>query len=163
MTEYTFTSKDPLGLLSVLGEASNEFDNEGAPVSKALIDELRDQLRSQVKPVVEEPTEFGSIVRASSDKCEPQMWSPIPRTGDHWWHSETGKLERWRDLDVDEVLRFGVGDEEAHAASFTEGFDAACNEILKALRKLRVNAITGERQDAYDKAIAAVERELAES
>lgn len=52
---------------------------------------------------------------------------------------------------VAELLLEGIDN-----ALFTEGFDVACNEIIKDLTRLRDEAITGERKDAYAKAIAAV-------
>lgn len=42
---------------------------------------------------------------------------------------------------------------------FTEGFDVACGEIVKDLTRLHDEAITGERKDAYEKAIAAAEHQ----
>lgn len=90
------------------------------------------------------------------------------------WESDLLNLQYRREtavavleaMDVDQYLIDAVANASATPgepdnASFTEGFDAACNEILKALRKLRADAIAGEHQDAYDESIAAVERELA--
>lgn len=54
-------------------------------------------------------------------------------------------------LHVTELLLEGIDN-----SLFTEGFDVACNEIIKDLTRLRDEAITGERKDAYAKAIAAV-------
>lgn len=48
---------------------------------------------------------------------------------------------------------------DADNAAFTEGFDAACNEILKELQAIRRDAITAERQDGLDRAIGTVERQ----
>lgn len=109
----------------------------------------------------EEPQEFGSVVRASSVRYEEQNWTPIPRTGEHWWHSETGKLEMWRDLIDPEVLRIGVGtDEKAKAdesVAYSNGYEKGAADrtarILLRLQALRAVAITAPEQDQFDKAI----------
>jgi hypothetical protein len=131
--------------------------------------ELADSIEEQVKPTVEEPVAWGSLVRADSTASAQVRilfaYVPAPEevadAGERKfsWYSEKDSWHSWQDLSRIEVLRIGVGAEDPDAASFTEGFDAACNEILKDLRKLRVNAITGERQDAYDKAIKAAVRQ----
>lgn len=87
---------------------------------------------------IEEPQEFGSIVRASSEAYEEQNWTPIPRTGEHWWHSETGRLEKWRDLVDPEVLRIGVGtDEQAkadEAVTYNNGYEkGAADAVTRAI------------------------------
>lgn len=96
----------------------------------------------------EEPQEFGSVVRASSVRYEEQNWTPIPRTGEHWWHSETGKLEMWRDLIDPEVLRIGVGT------------DALRSVLLEKITALQDRAITGVEKYQLGLALDAVRAEL---
>lgn len=218
MTEFTFTSKDPKGLLCVLGEASIEFANENAPQSMALIDELRDQLRAQVKPAVEEPTGdcvvfvFG-LAYKRQDNGE---WWPLGAISDGWeWPNLIQECisqglafpviyrreEPCVAAEDPEVLRIGVGAEydhplqqlrdilfrspsgemtnregaEAYKAlrreisilleaehpeqtpTYQQGFDDCALHFRQQLIQLRSSAITAERQDAYDKAIEAVE------
>jgi hypothetical protein len=119
--------------------------------------ELADSIEEQVKPAIKEPREWGSVVLAHDTGGSARMRWIL--TGGIWRAERHNYCTSWAGLLDVEVLRIGVGAEDPDAASFTEGFDAACNEILKDLRNLRVNAITGERQDAYDKAILAVTRQ----
>jgi hypothetical protein len=70
-------------------------------------------------------------------------------------------------IDVDQYLIDAVRDARPADADvttaenkwFVEGFDVACNEIIRDLTRLLDEAITGERKDAYEKAIAAVEHQ----
>lgn len=64
-------------------------------------------------------------------------------------------LEEDTDVVTDSVMTAMAGVD----ALFTEGFDAACNEILKDLNRLRAELITAPEQSALDKAIAAVEHQ----
>jgi len=161
---YTINPKDPHGLLCVLGEASIEFDNEGAVQSKALIDELRDQLREQVKPAVEQPTEFGSIVRAGLDGLSDRvLWQRWARGG---WQSEEGAFVASFDfLDHPEVLRVGIGEppeqdpalDQAYGNGQYAGWGEALSAASRKLRTIRAEVITSERKSAYDTAIRTVE------
>jgi hypothetical protein len=70
-------------------------------------DELEIALRSQLpKPPVEEPADFGSVVRASwgdNDRC---LW--IRRNGVNCWEDAAGLNASWSYLSDVEVLRVGV-------------------------------------------------------
>lgn len=131
MTEFTFTSKDPKGLLCVLGEASIEFANENAPQSMALIDELRDQLRAQVKPAFEEPAGdcvvfvFG-LAYKRQDNGE---WWPLGAISDGW---------EWPNLIQERPERAGAPQDPEVAAvggrgmsASYERFDARMDEALE--------------------------------
>lgn len=112
----------------------------------------------------QEPQEFGSVVRASSVRYEEQNWTPIPRTGEHWWHSETGKLEMWRDLVDPEVLRIGVGVDEKACDGWREGFNQGNldtrQRIYSRLTRLRATLITAPEHTAIDKALAEIEADV---
>jgi hypothetical protein len=141
-----------------------------------------DSIEEQLKPVIEEPTEFGSIVRAGSPQDAPatefDLWTPTPRRK-HYWMSQSGLCEVWSELTDVEVLRVGIGDAlpttaaelgrmsvaahiqkraEEHACA--KGAERAKTVHLMRLRDLRAGAISAERKDAYDKAICAVEEPL---
>jgi hypothetical protein len=90
--------------LAVLREIGGGVD-EGAT---ARLRELADSIEEQVKPAIEEPTEFGSVVRATnSDKLYVLADPTDPGTpwcgADGFWHT-------WLGLGPVEVLRVGIGD-----------------------------------------------------
>ena len=59
---------------------------------------------------------------------------------------------------VEAESEFGFeGDDDAFEEGFETGFRAAAADMLQRLRALRADAITFERQNAYDRAIEAVE------
>lgn len=72
-------------------------------------------IEEQVKPAIEEPTEFGSIVRArypvQPENSERPLWQLSPAHGKHYWISQAGELEVWSELTDVEVLRVGLGDD----------------------------------------------------
>ena len=107
---YTIDPKDPEALLHVLGEASIEFNNAGHFISQSIVDELRDQLRAQVKPPIDEPEAFGSLVHAREryNNAPLLLWQKCPERGKHYWMSETGAVEVWSELTDVEVLRVGL-------------------------------------------------------
>jgi hypothetical protein len=160
MSTFTFDSKDPKGLLCVLGEASIEFDNMGATASKALLDELRDQLRAQVKPAIEEPQEFGSIVQAwhpseSPSGTPPDLWQRSPVNGKHYWENRNGVIEVWSDLQYPEVLRVGIGEQSDEG--WRRGWDALRAKLRRHYTQIASSAITAERKDAWRQALEALE------
>lgn len=79
-----------------------------------------------------------------------------------------GVVPEWLKFDADAAI--GALTEPAHLLPtptpaenkvFEEGFDAACDELTGTLNRLLDQAITGERKDAYEKAIAAVAHQKA--
>src|SRR6266540_2453579 len=122
---------------------------------------------------IEEPTEFGSMVRAPWNG-KNLLW--IKAADNSWW-PESGIATAWSELRSPEVLRVGIGetvptdaDEFMVSAGFSprpdvapesteeyrDGFSEAKLAMRQQLRNLRSGAITAERQNAYDKAIAVV-------
>lgn len=64
--------------------------------------------------------------------------------------------EAW--IAVEAESEFGFeGDDEAFEEGWERGFKAATGDMSGLLRILRAGAITSERQNAYDRAIEAVE------
>lgn len=92
---YTITREDGSADAFALQDALNVLKASAAwdSPSAARLRELRDSIQEQVKPAIEEPTEFGSVVRAS---CP--AWTRVH--------------EMWSELTDVEVLRVGVGDEK---------------------------------------------------
>lgn len=72
-----------------------------------------------------------------------------------------GVVPEWLKYDADAALASPPDVTPVENAAFVEGFDAACNEITRDLNRLLGEAITGERKDAYEKAIAAVAHQKA--
>lgn len=147
---------------------------------------IAEEIRAQIpKPAVEEPTAFGSIVRAvCAHGTEYQLWQRSPMQGKHYWESEHGIVEVWSDLTHVEVLRVGIGEpavptdadefmestgfsprEEpgGDAASYCQGRDAFAAKVRREVSALRAAAIGAERKDAYDTALALVGALLGES
>ena len=118
--------------------------------------ELADSIEEQVKPAIEDPMAFGSLVRARSYGPLSMLWQRSPENGKHYWESDTGAVEVWSALTDVLVLRVGIG-EESGPAYWAAGFNAAKQAINGGLRTLRSEAITSERQSAYDRALEAVE------
>jgi len=113
-------------------------------------------IEEQVKPAVEEPTEFGSIVRALGPYGKSMLWQKTPEKGKHYWESETGVVEVWPDLQDPEVLRGGVA-ESGDSYDYKQGVNDTVIQAVARLRTLRAEAITSERKSAYDCAISTVE------
>lgn len=117
MTEVTLKLGDPQATLHVLGEAAIEFDNEGAGESLAILNEVRDQIRAQLpKPKPEEPTDWGSVIRARLDDPGFRYWVRV--YGSHLGSPAHSAFRAWQhgtlcvaydDLDDVEVVRVGVG------------------------------------------------------
>jgi len=119
------------------------------------------QIDEQVKPAIEEPTEFGSIVRAS-ENLGTWLWQKTPAHGKHYWESETGACAVWSELSDIEVLRVGIGEPAAKSketlAAYDEGygngqyagFSQALGSAAGKVSTLRAEAITSERKNAYD-------------
>jgi hypothetical protein len=64
--------------------------------------------------------------------------------------------QAWREAEAESEFGF-EGDDEAFEAGWEKGFQSAAADMLQRLRALRADAITAERQNAYDRAIEAVE------
>lgn len=132
----------------------------------AHLDLMAEDVEAQFpKPAVDEPEQFGSIVRAKSPQ-DPQadlLWTPTPRRR-HYWMSVSGLCEVWSELTEVEVLRVGVGElpsKSQKAAqdndAYLQGYGDFAAKVRRDLSALRAEAIGAERKDAYDKAIEVVE------
>ena len=113
------------------------------------LEALLEQVEAQLpKPAVEEPTEFGSIVRApwSSKKL---LWF---KAADNSWWSESGVATAWSQLRNPEVLRVGVG-EPPDVTAFSRGWDEAVSLLRKYVIQYASSAHTGQHKDAYKAAI----------
>lgn len=92
----------------------NDFAVRGAvhALRMANLDTMADDMEAQLKPAIEEPTEFGSMVRAGATNwtTRPLLWQKTPAAGKHYWESETGVVEVWSELTHVEVLRVGIGE-----------------------------------------------------
>ena len=64
--------------------------------------------------------------------------------------------EAWILVEADSEFGF-EGDDEAFEEGWETGYKAATADMLQHIRALRAGAITAERQNAYDRAIEAVE------
>ena len=108
MTEYTITRKDAERDLNALRAVLSGFPVSVSSSVVPALRELVEAIEEQVKPAVEEPSEFGSIVRAGVDGLSDRvLWQRGPKK----WHSETGDLVacfKW--LDHPEILRVGIGE-----------------------------------------------------
>lgn len=85
----------------------NDFAIRGAvhALRMAHLDTMADDMEAQLKPAVEEPQEFGSLIRAPwSGKS--LLWAKTARNS--WW-SESGIATTWSELTDVEVLRVGIG------------------------------------------------------
>lgn len=115
------------------------------------------ELRTQVEPAVEEPTERWSIIAANvpgSHFLEPKQ---LVKTDAGWLDSdgnEWGSFDSFSDV---EVLRVGIGNQQDEKNAYVAGFTGAKRSAAYQIHALREAAITAERKDAYDKAILAVE------
>lgn len=120
---------------------------------------VKDIVAQMPKPAVKEPAEFGSVVRASNDGINLRLWTPAPYLGEHYWMAETRMYEVWSELTDVEVLRVGL--DGATSESYRKGFEFGLREMNtqahQKIRALLADAITGERKNAFEKAIQAVE------
>lgn len=161
---YTIEREDPAEDARVLRAAikiARSLVGGDATPMKRLI-ELADSIEEQVKPPkVDEPEVFGSIVRAT-EGYGTWLWQKTPAQGKHYWESETGAHTVWSELSDVEVLRVGIGDSN-EPSRYEQGFVDFGGAVRRDLSVLRADAITAERKDAYDKALATVAALLGES
>lgn len=170
MTEIKLTLDDPTvsarALRYVVEEYLAKKHAEGMVGSGSmapLLDQIADSIEEQVKPAIEEPKEFGSIVRAGYDAhTDRVLWV---RTPGGWYAEESAGFHAYfPGLHNPEVLRVGIGETEDDPAvdqAYGNGQYVGWGEALAAasrkLRTLRAEAITSERKNAYDVAIRTVE------
>lgn len=162
---YTITREDAERDLRALRSLLSGFPVSVSSSSVPALLEIINAIEDQVKPAVEEPEAFGSIVRArypgnQTDSC---LWQMAPEgRGRHYWESEYGAVEVWSELTDVEVLRVGLGEQSADVEklreeAWDEGARELAAQISTRLQNLLADAITGERKNAFEKAIQAVE------
>lgn len=169
MTEITLNLDNPAQTVHLLKEAAHHaggtgWDHTSAQHTSWLARQIADQITDE--PVIEEPTEWGSIVRArrvgtGSEDTTLLRWQ---RRYQEVWESEpAGDLgilheSSWEYFTDVEVLRVGVGGQRfaEDNPDWFDGFKDRGARDLAALMKLRADAITAERKDAYSKAIEAI-------
>jgi hypothetical protein len=92
-----------------LREHADVLGRKGFSWVASLVRNIANQIEEQVKPVVEEPEEFASVVRAGIDGLSDRvLWQ---RSASGYWFSETSRRAWWPNLYHPEVLRVGLGDE----------------------------------------------------
>jgi hypothetical protein len=109
VTEIKLTLDDPAKTVALLRDASAAAGSSGSNHTAGMhVRWLADFIEEQVKPAVEQPTEFGSIVRAGLDGLSDRvLWQRWAKGG---WQSEEGAFVASFDvLDHPEVLRVGIG------------------------------------------------------
>lgn len=166
MSEIKLTLNDPANFVLQLRHAAEMLD-----VCEPL-DAIADSIEEQVKPTIEEPTEWGSLVRASFPNSDGERYLlayvPNPYESDpdksqgFPWYSERDDWCTWGDLRDVQVLRIGVGEAEHADVAPEETEDYRCGvrdakaKALVRLRNMRDGAV-GERLNAYNWAIETVE------
>lgn len=115
MTEYTISRSDGAADVFALQDALNVLKESAfwdSPTAKRLLD-LRRSIEEQMKPAIEEPQAFGSIIRARDTRDGKPEKSGLfwvrQRAG--WFDDVLGRQCPWEYLEVAEVLRVGIGDE----------------------------------------------------
>lgn len=98
-------------------------------------------------PDIEEPTETFSVVKAR-DLLETDTGLFWTRIQGAWWDDQRHAMRGWRNLEVIEVLRIGVG------------ADALRSVLLEKITALQDRAITGVEKHQLGLALDAVRAEL---
>lgn len=117
-------------------------------------------IEEQVKPVVKEPTELFSVIRASDMEGRTFNAVRVYEGAKKPWNSGAAWYGWW-ELKDPEVLRVGIGERPEVAPEDTEDYAAGVSDTrdkaLRWLRQLRAEAITAERKNAYEYAIKLFE------
>lgn len=151
MTIYRISLSDAQAdkLADWLASTTGEIDGRVA-------EEIREQIP---KPVIEEPLEFGSLIRAEAPHHYRALWTPSPTSGDHYWMSEKGYVEVWSELTDVEVLRVGLHDPDPN--SYDDGVLEGKREMNTAIHGRVISLLEGtllkERATAYEHVLKAVE------
>ena len=140
-------------------------EDRGAEDTAAKLHELADSIEEQVKPAIEEPTEWGSVVRArrvgygAEDTTSLRWWRQNTRDANDSWASEpAGDLgvrysSHWSYLHDPEVLRVGVGDE----AAYNNGVSDTVSALIARLLEKRHGTNLMQKRDAFTEAIKIAE------
>lgn len=157
---YTITREDAERDLRALRGALSGFPVSISSSSVPALQELADAIEQQVKPAVGEPQQFASVVKARdiimTTYPTGMFWTRV--SGGIWIDDVAGTEREWDKLDVVEVLRVGLGDPSSEpTGEFEAGYWACQADAHGKLQKQLAEAITGERKNAYERAIQAVE------
>jgi hypothetical protein len=151
-------ARDSRALRSILASLGAVGVSTSASVQ---LTELAESIEEQVKPAVEEPKEFGSVVRAGYDEhTDRVLW--VRASGGWYADAKHGFHATFAGLHDPEVLRVGIGG-EGQVEAYGKGRDDFATAVRRDVSALRAEAITSERKDAYDKALATVAALLGES
>lgn len=161
---YTLTRDDAGRDAQLLGSALSVLRDIGGGLNEDAIirlQSLADSIWEQVKPAIEEPLAFASVVRVKTGS----MFVRVGAMERHPWVS--GECRRsWDELEVVEVLRVGLEDgrlltdaeiDQIRDQGIESGGAIVAGRIHNRLLKLLGEAITSERKSALEKAIQAVE------
>lgn len=116
----------------------NDYAIRGAvqALRTAGLDAMADDMEAHLKPAIEEPKEFGSVVRAGFDAhTDRVLWV---RTPGGWYAEEKhGFHAFFAGLHDPEVLRVGIGDspEAEYHRGYEAGYGEGVNWGLAANRK----------------------------
>lgn len=131
MTEIKLTLEDPALFAQQLKHAAEHFDDGRAtPIGKAL-HMAAHAIEEQVKPTIEEPTGFASVVKAR-DTIQANYTTGLfwIRTPDGWVDDASACQRAWAQLDVIEVLRIGVGEAPASTEEEVDQHQAQAQKKL---------------------------------
>lgn len=123
-------------------EAWNNATNGDLPPHPPLDDAGNPWVEEQVKPVVEEPKEFGSIVRAGQDEYSNRVLWCRTRKG-AWFSEEGAAVGSYSFLDKPEVLRVGIDG----------GYDHTLQQVRDLLFRSPSGSLTNEEIAAAYKAL----------
>lgn len=158
----------------------NSATDNGTPPEQAIVYASAAQTHALLAQIAT-ARELGDMQRQLIDTLAPPTGpAPVDAARDEYSNAVNLELRRsiaanvLEAMDVDQYLidavRNATPPEPAHILptptlaenkSFEEGFDNACDEIIRDLLKLRTEAITAPEQNQLDKAIAAVEHQKA--
>jgi hypothetical protein len=168
MSPYSITRENAARDLAALRATidGRHYPDESEAAQIAVLQELADSIEEQVKP--EEPEPFSVVQAVDPDGRDITAIRVFPGANLAW--SSGSAWYRWADLKAIRVLRRGVGAdpildrladsprlEDARAEGYNDGVEAAKSAAISLLLIKRERAITGERKDAYEKAIADIE------
>jgi hypothetical protein len=159
MTEVKvdLTGEDLAALRLVL--AASERSRNNTPAWHRLR-ELLDSIEEQVKPAIEEPLAFASVVRVKTGS----MFVRVGAMERHPWVS--GECARsWDELDVLQVLRVGLGDDSQSAVddAYLRGRRDFAASLRRQLIQLASSAVTAPEKRCYDTALSQVAALLGDS
>lgn len=141
-------------MLNLRSRAKYMGEVVGAKSTASALNDLADQVEAQIKQV-DEPTAFGSVVRARSVGAERTLWV---RDFDGIWHCERGAVcDSFSYFSDVEVLRVGVDGKVSFDHGYTKGTDNTRARHIDILTTLKPDLITSVEKTAIDKAIAAIQ------